>query len=271
MTPPRRWLDDAEGSSDAEREMLRAGLSLEPPAGAEGAVWASLLAKLPPGGLPPSPSGSTAGAKAAAGKAAAAKATTAAVSGGVLKAALIGAGSAVVVLAGYAAVAPSAPEPPPPAPVVAASQAPRAVAPEPRAPSAAPAVAPSAEPSSEPPAERRPEPRAPSAAPVASAAPSSEPPAEPAVERETLLREESRLVGEAREALRAGHAADALAQLEQIRTRFPGGVLTQEREALAIESLARSGQRAEAAARAAAFVKAYPTSPLAARVQAFAN
>lgn len=275
MTPPRRWLDDA-ATSDAEREVLRAGLSIDPPAGAEGAVWASLLAKLPPGGLPPGPgsggSGATSGVKAAAGKAAAAKATTAAVSGGLLKSALIGAGSAVVVLAGYAAVAPRAPEPLP-AVALEAPQEPRAVAPPQRsAPPAA--VAPSAEPSGEPSAapsgERRPAAEArPLAAPTptASAAPS----AEPAVERETLLREESRLVSEARDALRTGNPAGALAKLEQLRTRFPGGVLTQEREALAIEALARSGQRAEAAARAAAFVKAYPSSPLAGRVQTFAN
>jgi hypothetical protein len=267
MNAPQRWLDDAGGTTDREREILRAGLAVEPPPGAEGAVWASLLAKLPPGGLPPGPGGSAAGsgAKAAAGQAAA-KAAGAAVSGGVLKSALIGAGSAIVVIAGYAAVEPrlhpAAPDPPA-APAV-AIVAPTAIA---AAPAPAPA-APSAVPSSEPSAERRADPRSPSAAPPSSA--SAVPTAEPAVERETLLREESRLVGEARDALRSGNAEGALAKLEQLRARFPGGVLTQEREALAIEALARSGRRGEAAARAAAFLQAYPTSPLASRVQAFA-
>lgn len=86
-----------------------------------------------------------------------------------------------------------------------------------------------------------------------------------------MLREESRMVADARDALRRGDTAGALGMLEQIRLKFPGGVLAQEREALAIEALARSGRKADASARASAFVKAYPTSPLAARVQSFAQ
>ena len=75
----------------------------------------------------------------------------------------------------------------------------------------------------------------------------------------------------ARDTLRRGDAGGALALLDQVRAKFPGGMLGQEREALAIEALARSGRKGEAAARADAFVKAYPTSPLTARVQQFAN
>ncbi len=92
---------------------------------------------------------------------------------------------------------------------------------------------------------------------------------DPGAERETMLQEESREMRDAREALRRGDAAGALTMLEQIRARYPGGVLSQEREALAIEALARSGRRAEASTRAAAFLKAYPTSTLAERVQVF--
>ena len=97
------------------------------------------------------------------------------------------------------------------------------------------------------------------------------PPAQPvgSVERATMLREESRQVSEARDALRRGDAPGALVQLEQIRGRFPGGLLVQEREALTIEALARSGRRSDASARAAAFLQAYPTSMLAERVQTF--
>jgi outer membrane protein assembly factor BamD (BamD/ComL family) len=84
-----------------------------------------------------------------------------------------------------------------------------------------------------------------------------------------MLREENRQVSEARAALRRGDASGALVQLEQIRTRFPLGVLVQEREVLTIEALARSGRRADASARAEAFLQAYPTSTLAERVQGF--
>ncbi|HSO00162.1 MAG TPA: outer membrane protein assembly factor BamD, partial [Candidatus Nanopelagicales bacterium] len=90
-----------------------------------------------------------------------------------------------------------------------------------------------------------------------------------AAERASRLREESRVLGEARDALRRGDAAGALQKLEEVRTRFPDGVLTQEREALAIEALYRSGSRAAASARAAAFLRAWPTSPHATRIQGF--
>ena len=86
-----------------------------------------------------------------------------------------------------------------------------------------------------------------------------------------MLREENRQMSEARAAMRRGDAPGALALLEQVRARFPGGMLVQEREALAIEALARSGRRGDASARAAAFLQAYPTSMFAERVQTFAR
>lgn len=278
MNAPRRWLDDT--GDTGLQDLLRSGTSLDPPPGAQDDVWASLLTRLPPlpppGGPPGDPSGSSssvAGSKAAAaGKAAAAaKAGTVAVTGGVLKSALIGAGSAVVLLAGYTAVTPSAPDPSPPPPALTAPPAPPpSVTATPvrnaPAPSAVASATPSAEPSSSP--------RSVAIEPRPSAVPTTTPSVEPSVaaaERESMLREESRLVADARDALRRGDASGALGMLEQIRTKFPGGVLAQEREALTIEALARSGRKADAAARASAFVKAYPTSPLAARVQQFAN
>jgi hypothetical protein len=263
MNAPRRLLDeDTSGlERDLERDVLRAGLVIDPPEGAQEAVWAGILAALP---VPPPPAqGSAGGGKAAAGKAAAAAkvgGAGAAGGGSILSAVLIGAGSAVVCIAAYAVVTPSTPEPSPPPPMVAPSSEP-GLAPSPPSPPVArptpgePAAA--ASPSADPSADRR--------------APAEARAADPAAERETLLREESRLVGEARAALRRGDAAAALGMLDQIRERFPGGVLAQEREALSIEALARSGRRDEAAARAAAFVKAYPASPLAAGVQGFAN
>jgi hypothetical protein len=75
------------------------------------------------------------------------------------------------------------------------------------------------------------------------------------------LREESVAVLQARAALRSGDAARSLALLEQARLRFPRGALGQEREALTIQALARSGARAAARQRADAFLRAHPQSP----------
>ena len=55
--------------------------------------------------------------------------------------------------------------------------------------------------------------------------------------------------------------ARALALLDAARTRFADGGLVQEREALTIEALVRSGQRALATKRAEAFLRDYPKSP----------
>jgi len=79
------------------------------------------------------------------------------------------------------------------------------------------------------------------------------------------------MMSEAYDMLHRGDAAGTLVLLDQIGARFPAGVLGQEREALSIEALYRSGRRAEASARAAAFLKANPSSTLATRVQSFAN
>jgi hypothetical protein len=83
-------------------------------------------------------------------------------------------------------------------------------------------------------------------------------------------REESRMVARAREALRAGNPAQAIALLDEVRTLYPSGVLVQERELLWIESLVRSGQRAPALERAQAFVRTWPESPYTARVRELA-
>jgi hypothetical protein len=61
--------------------------------------------------------------------------------------------------------------------------------------------------------------------------------------------------------------AAALSILEQGEKRFVGGILSEEREALAIQCLARLNREAEARARAEVFLKAHPTSPLAERVR----
>lgn len=64
----------------------------------------------------------------------------------------------------------------------------------------------------------------------------------------------------ARTALARGRAVDALAAADEHTRRFPRGRLAEEREALAIQALALSGERAGALARAARFRRAYPNS-----------
>jgi hypothetical protein len=70
---------------------------------------------------------------------------------------------------------------------------------------------------------------------------------------------EAELLERARAAL-ASNPARALALTEQVRTRFPAGVLAQEREVIAIEALKRLGRSDEAARRAADFARRYPGS-----------
>jgi hypothetical protein len=93
----------------------------------------------------------------------------------------------------------------------------------------------------------------------------------PAKGASSAIREESRLVAAARDALRSGNAGRALALLERARREFPRGTLAQEREALSIEALAASGQTKVAAERARRFLDAHPSSMHAARVRSFAR
>ena len=64
----------------------------------------------------------------------------------------------------------------------------------------------------------------------------------------------------ARTALGRAQSADALAALDAHAARFPHGRLSEEREALAVDALARSGRMDLAVARAARFRAAYPHS-----------
>jgi outer membrane protein assembly factor BamD (BamD/ComL family) len=68
---------------------------------------------------------------------------------------------------------------------------------------------------------------------------------------------------DARSRLHSGDLSGAFARLETSRTWFPHGRLVQEREALTVELLFRSGQHGAARQRAQAFVKAFPRSAFA--------
>jgi len=296
MTLPRRWLDD-DGASSAVRDVLRSDRSMDPPDGAEDAVWLGLAAKIAAGAAVTAASVGTAKTAAAAtttvatSTAATGTTATAVASGGLLKSILIGAFGGVIAVTGYTAIAPSsAPEPARAAAVVAppavkdlpvspgskgvSRSGDEVLAPRKDEPSVVPPSAADAPPSSGAPPSS-------TAASTSSAAPIDAPPAStdasgaaaPAPgspeERASRLREESDMLNQARAALRGGDTAGTMRLLEQARQKFPGGVLGQEREALAIEALAKSGARAEASSRAAAFIQAHPNSPHAARLQVF--
>ncbi len=285
MTFPKPWLED-ENAPNSVRDVLRSQ-GMDPPDGAENAVWSALLVQIGAAGA----AGGGAGAAAAGGGASGASGATGAAtggatlgttggaavaSGGLLKAILIGAVSGIVAVSGYSALAPSDPSPRPAVASNAASEAPPNSGAAPISEAAKPAVSAlqSAAPSAAPVAPVT------SAHSVSNGAPEPTPTAVSTVdvqaplpgspeERESRLREESEMLQQARAALRGGDTGGAMRLLEQSRQKFQGGMLGQEREALTIETLAKSGAKEAASSRAAAFIKAHPQSPHAARLQVY--
>ena len=126
MTLPKRWLEDDDAPGGV-RDVLRIGQDVDPPAGAERAVWLALVAQIGTAGAGTAAAGAAAkvaaGASAKAAVGASATATATAASGGLLKAILIGAISGVVAVSGYSALEPRAPAPLP-APLPSTTSAP---------------------------------------------------------------------------------------------------------------------------------------------------
>jgi hypothetical protein len=261
MSDPRRLLEDPAELSEEELRLLTAGANVEPSSALGAEVWAGLAAKLPPasggsaphgpgGGSPaPGTGGGVAAAQGAGASALLVKAGLALIAVG----ALLFAGRALL-RSDVASISPAVQ-----VPALARSAAPVAPASTPAEPQLEPATPP-------PPA-------APSAAPLhpANAAHPSKAPSAPAPVAPSSsgsdASEESRVVGAARDALRSGNPGAALALLSEAQRRFGGGVLGQEREALSIEALAKSGQRALARTRGEAFLNNYAHSPYAARIR----
>jgi hypothetical protein len=251
---PKSWSEELPADA---REVLDAGRGVEPPDSVQHAVWGALAAKLP-----------------------AAAATTAA-GGGLTSLALLksfglglalGAsavtGVTVIRHATHASPAvpprPEATTPRPALPSLASSA--EAAAPKAVTTAAAPSAA-----------------RVRGAAPAAAAEPlttavapppgpsiaafATEPPATGSTPRESPLLLESRRVAQARSLLQDGDAASALAELDAIERAFPHGLLAQEREALRIEALLATGERARARAAARRFLADHPKSPHAAAAE----
>ena len=120
-------------------------------------------------------------------------------------------------------------------------------------------------------------PAAPKEAEVVAPAPLEDAPVEDAPARRLeprkldLLKAESALLTEARAQLRSGNPAGAQASLERLQAQFPKGMLTQEREVLAIEVLYARGNVDGAKRRAKAFIARYPKSPHSAKLSRFVD
>lgn len=81
------------------------------------------------------------------------------------------------------------------------------------------------------------------------------------------LREETEALRSAQQALRDGHAQQALTLLEVQDARFREGVLQQERAAARVLALCQAGSVTQARAQAESFERRWPRSPLIARVR----
>ena len=234
MNDPRRWTDDGGEATALERELVRAGRDPGPSHEQRRMMWGAIAAQA-------IPSATGQGAAPASGTAASTGLT---VAKGTVIVALIGAG----IVASYRTMRGPIPpimQPSAPAPAPAPHE-------QPQLPSVSPA--PGDDPSGE----------APRSAKIAHSTPRPNAAATKEVvenARASQLREESEMILGARRVLRAGDPLRALTLLDAARARFPEGILVQEREALSIEALVRSGQRALATKRAEAFLRAYPKSP----------
>jgi hypothetical protein len=253
MGDPERLLG-AGGDGDAlERELLGSIRDVSPPPDAKGAAWDVIAVQV--AAVAAAGAGTAVAGNAAAQAAAGAKLLTAKVLIGV---ALIG---STFVTGGYwvsrqvaqrSVVGPPAvrraPSDPAPAPLPPAPSPGFATAPWDSASSSAPCL------------------------PTASPAPPDRlPRVVDGPRQRNLLGVESRMLTEARAQLRNGDPRAAMSTLERLQTRFPKGVLMQERDVLTIQVLAALGDVAGANRRAKEFLEAYPQSPHAPQLRRFAG
>ena len=233
---PERLLS-ASNAEPLERELLGSVRHVGPPEGAKDLAWQKIAGQIAVVTAVGAISSSTA---AAASKASAGTLASWALS---TKIALVAAGG-LALGGGYMALRSEAPSP---------STAPRAVvAPTPAAPVLAPLPKPA------------------EVAPAPAEAPAEEAPSHKlALRGPDALKAESKLLTDARAQLRSGNLAAAQASLDRLQAQFPKGMLTQEREVLAIEVAYARGNVEAAKRRAKAFVKAYPKSPHSAKLSRF--
>lgn len=234
---PERLLG-ASGAEPLERELLGSVRHVGPPEGAKDIAWRNIAGQI---AVVAAVGAVSTSAAAAASKASAGTLASWALS---TKVALVAAGG-LALGGGYFALRSEAPSP---------STAPRAVV-APVTP-AAPELAP--------------QPKAAEVAPAPAEAPVEDAPSQKLLPRSPdALKAESKLLTDARAQLRAGNLAAAQDLLDRLQAQFPKGVLTQERDVLAIEVAYARGNVDAARRRAKAFVKAYPKSPHSAKLSRF--
>ncbi|HEX6271648.1 MAG TPA: outer membrane protein assembly factor BamD [Polyangiaceae bacterium] len=95
---------------------------------------------------------------------------------------------------------------------------------------------------------------------------------EPAVRRGATapvadIRDEIRLLDQARSAVRSGRSSQALRALAKYEQRYPRGQFRQEVQVLRMEALAQTGERERASALAKRFLAEHPESPHVERVE----
>lgn len=289
MNAPRRWVETDSGARPLERALLRGALDVEAPEGIEERIWARLVALGPvvaAGGaeLAGSAAQTSPALKSAASAASAAHATTpsALASGAakigvgmIVKSVAVGAIAGTMVLTGYTGID---------AALRRGTETPaigRVDARSTKSPSGGPSKAGSALSIEQAPAGAEPTSTARFAAVRATTSPPAAAPSDvlPSAvsafaplpsdqsQPKSKLGEEAQLLRRAREALRRGDLPAASNALDTATHTFPRGALTEEREALSIELLARSGQREAARLRAQTFLRAFPESPYAANVR----
>lgn len=265
MTDPKRWSEAGNSATPDEQALVHAGLNLTMPAHDKSAVWERIVSAIPAPPVATHPAGGNATGPLAP------LAGPAVIKVASLVLALVGSGVIAHRMGRPAAnnddlrapkVVAATTSTSSPARIVAATNSTSSV-PLTAAPAAVTAatVEPAGSATNETAAASAPSGLQRNAGAVGSADSGS--PSSPA----SRLREESQAVLAVRRALHSNDVSLALSLLESARRRFGAGALNEEREALLIEALARSGEKARAAKHAKAFLSAYPRSPHAADVQ----
>jgi hypothetical protein len=93
------------------------------------------------------------------------------------------------------------------------------------------------------------------------------PPAEPEPGGPSTVGAEADLLRQADGAVKAGNPSRALALVHEHATKFPNGIMSEEREAVRIVVLCALGRIEDARAAASLFLREHPRSPLARRVR----
>lgn len=232
----RPWLEENDPALRSERELLKRLNAEQPPAGSVDRGWAALAAEIAVLGA----AGTATASAAAAGPAHGAQAGGVAGAGLAAKVAVGAALAGGTLWGGATLLAPQDTQPSGP-PNIPAATTPAKPLPDVRPPVAA-----------EPP-------------------PGNPPPADPARPGNpaTTLAEEGRLLAKAHQLVQAGQGREALEILRASAARYPRSVLYQEREVLTIEALDTTGAFGAAKVRAERFLRRYPKSPHAGRLQRF--